>query len=154
MFSPAFRARSPKRLAAALFGLLSAGLAATAHALPIQLTQSQFAAQTSGNPTLLVEDFASYTDPLVLSVPSLTIANGRLVFEGGVLTTPFASTCPGLTAPCVVAALSLDGPRTIDTLPAGTTFWSASAIYDDPANLFDVIVTGVSGEALFSASTR
>jgi hypothetical protein len=139
-----------KKLMGLLAGLIVAQSASLAEAVPIQLTQPQFATAIAGVSTI-VEDFQGVSTGLKSN--PFSFSNGRITgsLDAGALTNDpavfdSAAFC-GTGAPpnqCLVTQAILD-TRTFDLFPSGTTLWGADMFYIQSTDVIDVTVTGVSG---------
>lgn len=124
-------------------------VAMSAHAIPVQLSSAQFAAEISG--AVLVEDFQGLTGA---SGNPLSFANGRISSDDALTTALVATSatfCGTLLDNCLLTGNIAD-TRTIDTLPAGTTFWGADMHFIRPTDLLEITVTGGSGVLSFTAA--
>lgn len=116
-----------------------------AHAVPIQLSSAQFAADVSGL-TAAVETFEG--------IPSNTQGN-PFPFANGSITSSEATNdlvvvdsptfCGTLADSCLTGRSVIDDVRTITGLPPGTTHWSADLYFIWPTDNISITVTGGSG---------
>jgi hypothetical protein len=144
-----------------LLGLLLATTSYLVNAIPVQpnnalltqLNKAQFVAKTV-DLTTVVEDFEGFS-PGFKSSP-FTFSNGRYtstVFDdgGNLPSIAGSSTFCGLDTPvdqCLLSGFP-EYNRTLDVLPAETTYWSVDMFYIQPSNIIDVTVYGGSGKLNF-----
>lgn len=120
-----------------MLALLATG--GTAHAIPIQLTRTQFEALTAGNPSTQVEDFESFGTGLNPS--PLQLVNGRVSFTEA---SPNIQTGNCSSGKCLTAN-NVVGTRVFDDFPTGTQLWGTDFAAIVPSNVFDITVVGGSG---------
>ncbi|MDJ0939452.1 MAG: PEP-CTERM sorting domain-containing protein [Woeseiaceae bacterium] len=116
-------------------------LAAQAHAVPIQLNETDFANATASL-SVTTEDFEGFSTGLYAS--PFTFSNGQMSSVSPLIT---ASSTFCDTGQCLLdsTAQGTEEARVFSGFAADTDYWATDLRFVSPADLFDVVVTGNSG---------
>ena len=114
-------------------------LSSSVHAALVQLTFSEFSAQTASL-TVVTEDFEAF---------SIGPQPSPFSFRNGQFTSPATSIDAGpslckVNDKCLIDQ-GLVGDRSFSAFPSGTTFWGSDILLVRATDLFDITVVGTSG---------